>query len=156
MKSATFVFIVLGVITVNLCGCRMTYQSPREAFLSHVPDRTNYFKCYEVSIESMQEHEDRIARLKISFARGVRQTITNCPPCPEIQERLSRIESVSDHVLKSHVELMAELRKEYDPKKDTILYFKYCAGDRQESESGLLVTRNGIVKKKFVDDYFQP
>lgn len=122
-------------------------MSRREAFLSRTPDRTNYFRLYEVSLESLQAEEERIVRLTKNFTQSIRQVTTNCPACPVLEEHLSRVESIANRLHKPHVELMQQLEKVYDPKTDGILYFHYWAGERQEA--GYLVTRDGIVKKRF-------
>jgi hypothetical protein len=56
-------------------------------------------------------------------------------------------DNIADKMYQPHVEFMEELQKVYDPKTDTILYFHYWAGKRQEA--GYLVTHDGVVKKRF-------
>jgi hypothetical protein len=145
MKSAAiFAFVMLAVMVV---GCSTPQMSPRQAFLLRTPDRTNYFRVYEVSPESLRVEEERIVRLTKNFTQTTRQVSTNCPACPVLEAHLSRVESIADRLHKRHVELMQQLENVYDSKTDAILYFHYWAGERQEA--GYLVTRDGIVKKRF-------
>lgn len=149
-KSATT--LLLGLLAAGLVGCRTGRMSPREAFLSRAPDRTNYYKLYEVSIESLRAEEDRILRLTKGFTKGVRSVTTNCPPCAPLQEHLSRVDMIADKLHKPDVAFIERLQKDYDPKTDTILFFHYWDSSQDEvgfQDYGYLVTRGGVVKKKF-------
>jgi len=145
MKS-TILFSLMALV-VAVVGCATTPKSPREAFLSRIPDRTNYFRCYEVSIESLRAEEERILRLTHNFARSAREATTNCPTCPALQEGLARIERVADTLHKPHVEFMRQLEAAYNPKTDTILFFHYWVGDTQDY--GYILTCDGVVKRRF-------
>ena len=104
-------------------------------------------------MESLRAEEDRILRLTKNFTQGVRGVTTNCPPCPQLQEHLSRVDMIADKLHKPHVEFMERLEKSYDPKTDTILFFHYWDSSRDEvgfQEAGYLITRDGIVKKRLV------
>lgn len=148
MKST--VIFTLGMLAVVIAGCHTPQKSPREAFLSRIPDRTNYFRCYEVSIESLRAEEERILRLTKGFTRGVRESTTNCPSCPSLQEHLAYVERAADTLHTSHVEFMKQLEAVYNPKTDTILFFHYWMGDTQDY--GYLLTRDGVVKRRFTFD----
>lgn len=137
----------LAVLATALVGCQVARMSPREAFLSRTPDRTNYFRCYEVSLESLRGEEDRIVRLTKNFSKGVREASADCPACPALQERLSRIEMIADKLHQEHVEFMRKLEQVYNPKTDVILFYHYWAGDLQKA--GYLVTRDGTPRRTF-------
>src|SRR5688572_30769627 len=99
----------LGLLGVASTSCRTAHISPREAFLSRTPDRTNYFRLYEVSIESLRAEEDQRVRLTKNFVAGAREA--NCKACPELQQHLSRLEMIADKLHTPHVEFMDRLQK---------------------------------------------
>jgi hypothetical protein len=153
MKSLVLRLLVLLVLT--LAGCSSPAPlSPREAFLSQVPDRKNYYRLYEVSPESLLWLEDRRLSLTTAITRAIRDTTKNCPDCPDLDKHLAAIDDIAGRLREEQVQGIQQLKEAYDSKTDTILFFHYWIADDEEKvdeqEYGYLVTQGGKVKKRVV------
>jgi hypothetical protein len=152
MKSVAALLLLL-VISGSV-GCSTPQMSSREAFLSRVPDRSHYYKLYEVSPEALRFEGDRILRLTKNFTQGVREVVRECRECPALDAHLSRVDHIAERLHEPHLQLVQQLEEVYDRKTDTILFFHYWVADGEDDvghqEWGYLVTRGGIVKKRVV------
>jgi hypothetical protein len=137
---------ILGLFlpVVLLVGCSSSKPlSPREAFLARTADRTVYAKLYEVSPESLREKEEKILRITKAIIRGIRRANEDGTP---LNEHLDQLEHVSERLHKEHLGLIQELEREYEPKKDVILFFHYWPNDENQ-DYGYIVTRDGVTRK---------
>ncbi|MBA4146675.1 MAG: hypothetical protein H0X66_01070 [Verrucomicrobia bacterium] len=142
------------LLAVALVGCSTPQNSPREAFLSRVPDRNHYYKLYEVSPESLRWEKDRILKLTKGIAQGVRETAKDCPECPVLDEHLARLDDVAERFHEKDVQLIQQLKEVYDPRLDSILFFHYWVPEVDDDvgyqEWGYLITKGGVVKTRLV------
>ncbi len=112
-------------------------------------ERANYVQLYEVSVDSLREPEEKLLAVTKAIVRGVRESGKECQTgCPAVETRLDRIEMVADTLNKSALKKLVELEPAYNPKTDSILFFRYQSGARDES--GFIVTEGGKMKKRLL------
>lgn len=129
-----------------LTGCSGSKAlSPREAFLARTTDRTAYAKLYEVSPESLRREEERIHRIIKGVVRGVREAKKEGR---DIDKHLADVERGGELLHEERLGWISELEAGYDPKADVVLFYHYWPDDENQ-DFGFMVTRNGVVRKKF-------
>lgn len=139
---------LLFLITLtSLISACTTPQSPREAFLTRCPDRANYANVYEVSPEFLRGEDERMYRNTKSQVAHIRDTIKDDHDSRTLERQLVEIEKRNETVHKSRLQAIEQVEKFYNPKTDSLLFFRHSAGNRQETV-GYLITRNGVVQKR--------
>jgi hypothetical protein len=138
------------ILGITYCGCSKAPQSPREAFLAEITDsRSDYVQVYEVSIESLQELEDEVLKATKLAVRGVRDVMKEeALESRALSERLERMEHVAEMLRRDRMHRIEQLKENYNPKTDTILF--YHRKSEMSEEMAWIVMTGCEIKRRIV------
>jgi hypothetical protein len=139
------------IFVLTLSGC-CVIKSPREQFLDIQSEtKRGYIRLYEVSIESLQAHEDEVLRITTNIVYSLNHDIeqsSESNKCRLTAEKLDRIQKIAEGYWKEDCQRINGLKEIYRAKTDSVLFYDYMSDTNQES--GWVVIRGKKIVGKII------
>jgi hypothetical protein len=142
--------ILMMMLTVPLVGCQTApvttlTLAPRESFFYKHPELSaRYSEFYETSPEAIADAYSQAITSEIVQADVIKQAFAKYPDLVESLDGLTKHLATDRN---KGLPVVDAIRKEFNPHTDSLFWYEYGKGDRQEQ--GYVIVRNGDFYRTF-------